>query len=156
MQKNVGIKNVCVNRKASFNYNIEETYEAGMSLLGTEVKSLRAGRSNIKDSFVLIKNGEAFLENAHISPYEHGNIFNHDPLRRRKLLLHKREIDYLTGKVQEKGYSLVPLSIYFVRGKAKVKVALATGKKLYDKRRSIKEKEDKREISRALKYKQRY
>lgn len=122
-----------------------------MSLLGTEVKSLREGRANLKDSYAMIKNGEAFLMNCHISPYSHGNIQNHDPLRTRKLLLHKREINKLWGNVSQKGLTLIPLKIYFKNGKAKVEIGLAKGKRQYEKRARIKEKEAKREIERHLK-----
>lgn len=142
---------VCQNRKAFHDYNIEETIEAGMSLLGTEVKSLRDGKGNLKDSYVLIKNNEAFLFNCHISPYSHGNIMNHEPLRTRKLLLHKKEIERLQGKVAQKGYSLIPLKIYFKKSVAKVEIGLAKGKKQYEKRESIKEREAKRDIDKAMK-----
>lgn len=155
-QKNSKIKIVCENRKARHDYFIHETFEAGLALVGTEVKSLRAGRANLKDSFAFIRNGEAVLENVHISPYEHGNIFNHDPLRTRKLLLHKAEITRLFSKTKEKGLTLIPLKIYFARGKAKVELALASGKKNYDKRQAIAEKTAKREIDRALKERQKY
>ncbi len=155
-KKNEKIKIVCENRKAWHDYFIQETYEAGIALVGTEVKSLREGKANLKDSFALIKNGEAILENVHISPYEHGNIFNHDPLRVRKLLLHKAEITRLSSKTKEKGLTLVPLKIYFTKGKAKVEIALASGKKNYDKRQVIAEKTAKREIDRALKERQKY
>ncbi len=154
--KNSAIKIVCENRKARHDYFIHETFEAGIALVGTEVKSLRAGKANLKDSFVIIKNGEALLDNMHISPYEHGNIFNHDPLRQRKLLLHKAEILRLFSKTKEKGFALVPLKIYFAKGRAKVELALATGKKLYDKRRVLAEKAAKREVDRALKERQKY
>ncbi|WP_196591726.1 SsrA-binding protein SmpB [Pectinatus frisingensis] len=154
--KNGKLKIVCENRKAWHDYFILEKYEAGIALVGTEVKSLREGKANLKDSFVIIKNGEAILENVHISPYEHGNIFNHDPLRARKLLLHKTEITRLFSKTQEKGLTLVPLKIYFTKGRAKVEIALASGKKNYDKRRVIAEKTAKREIDRALRERQKY
>ena len=154
--KNSKLKIVCENRKAWHDYFILEKYEAGIALVGTEVKSLREGKANLKDSFVIIKNGEAILENVHISPYEHGNIFNHDPLRDRKLLLHKTEITRLFSKTQEKGLTLVPLKIYFTKGRAKVEIALASGKKNYDKRRVIAEKTAKREIDRALRERQKY
>ena len=154
--KNSKLKIVCENRKAWHDYFILEKYEAGIVLVGTEVKSLREGKANLKDSFVIIKNGEAILENVHISPYEHGNIFNHDPLRARKLLLHKTEITRLFSKTQEKGLTLVPLKIYFTKGRAKVEIALASGKKNYDKRRVIAEKTAKREIDRALRERQKY
>lgn len=144
-------KTVASNRKAFYDYHIEEKYEAGISLLGTEVKSLRDGRVNLKDSYVIIKEGEAFLFNCHISPYSHGNINNHEPLRTRKLLLHKKEIAKLWGKISQQGLTLIPLKIYFKNGKAKVEVGLAKGKRQYEKRDSIKEKEAKREIERHIK-----
>jgi len=147
-------KIVVTNKKARHDFFIEETYEAGISLLGTEVKSLRNGRANIKDSFARIVGDEIFLFNMHISPYEQGNIANHDPIRDRKLLLHKNEIGRLMGKVKEKGYTLVPLQVYFKRGYAKVEIALAKGKHLYDKRQTIAEKEAQREMQRAFKAKQ--
>jgi len=142
---------VCQNRKAYHDYHIEETIEAGLSLLGTEVKSLREGKGNLKDSYVLVKDNEVFLLNCHISPYSHGNITNHEPLRTRKLLLHKKEIERLRGKVAQKGYALVPLKIYFKGSRAKVEVGLAKGKRLFEKRESIKEREAKRTIERAMK-----
>jgi len=144
-------KVIATNRKAYHDYHILEKYEAGMSLVGTEVKSLREGRANLKDSYALIKDGEAFLFNCHISPYSHGNIQNHDPLRTRKLLLHTKEIDKLWGKTAQQGFTLVPLKIYFKNGKAKVEIGVAKGKKQYEKRASIKEKEAKREIERHMK-----
>ncbi|GAB6184164.1 SsrA-binding protein SmpB [Thermodesulfovibrio hydrogeniphilus] len=149
----MSIKIVCQNKKAYADYDIEETIEAGVVLTGTEVKALREGRANIKDSYVIIKDGEAFLLNCHISPYSHGNIFNHDPVRTRKLLLHKREIQRLAGKIQQKGYSLIPLKIYFKGPYAKVEIAIARGRKKYEKRDIIKKKEAQREIERALKNK---
>lgn len=142
---------VATNRKAHHDYFIEETFEAGISLLGTEVKSLRGGRANLKDSYVIIKDGEAFLLNCHISPYSHGNIQNHDPLRTRKLLLHKKEISKLWGNISQKGLTIIPLKIYFKKGKAKVEIGLAKGKRQYEKRESIKEKEANREIERHMK-----
>ncbi len=145
------MKAVAENRKAYHDYFIEEKYEAGISLLGTEVKSLREGKANIRESYVLIKEGEAFLLNCHISPYSHGNITNHDPLRTRKLLLKKTEIERLKGKITQKGYTLVPLSIYFKGPYAKIEIGLAKGKKLFDKREALKEKEAGRQIERALK-----
>lgn len=144
-------KIITTNRKAYHDYHIQETYEAGISLLGTEVKSLREGRANLKDSYALIKNEEIFLFNCHISPYSHGNIQNHDPLRTRKLLLHKKEISRLWGKISQQGFTLVALKIYFKHGKAKVELGLAKGKRQYEKRASIKEKEAKREIERHIK-----
>lgn len=142
---------VSQNRKAFHDYNIEESIEAGIALVGTEVKSLREGRANLKDSYALIKNNEVFLVNCHISEYSHGNITNHEPLRTRKLLLHREEINRLRGKVAQKGYSLIPLKIYFKGSVAKVEIGLARGKAKYEKRESIKEREAKREISKALK-----
>jgi len=142
---------VATNRKARHDYFIEETVEAGVVLQGTEVKSLRLGLANLTDSYVLIRNNEAFLFNANISPYTHGNIANHEPLRTRKLLLHKAEIVKLLWKMTQKGFTLIPLKLYFVRGKAKVLIGLAKGKKSYDKRDTIKEKESKREVERVMK-----
>ena len=140
------------NRKARFDYHILETYEAGLALEGTEVKSLRAGKVNLKDSFVRItKKGELVVMNMHISPYDFGNYNNHDPLRTRRLLMHRREIDRLLGKVKEKGYSLIPLQLYFKRGFVKMELALCTGKKIYDKRRDMADKDAKREMQRVLK-----
>jgi len=128
------IQMIANNRRARHDYHIEETMEAGIVLQGTEVKSLRLGRVNLRDSFARVEKGEVFLYDMHISPYEQGNRFNHDPLRVRKLLLHKREIKRLIGKTREEGYTLIPTRLYFSRGKAKVELALAKGKKLYDKR----------------------
>lgn len=145
------MKVVCQNRKAYHDYQIEETLEAGIALLGTEVKSLREGKANLKDSYVILKGGEAFLLNCHISPYSHGNIANHEPLRTRKLLLHRKEIDRLGGKAAAKGYTLIPLKIYFKDSFAKVEIGLARGKKFFEKRDTIKEREAKREIERAMK-----
>lgn len=141
---------VSTNKKAYHDYSIEETYEAGISLLGTEVKSMREGRVNLKDSYAVIKGNEIFLFNCHISPYSHGNIQNHDPLRTRKLLLHRREIDKLWGKLSQRGFTLIPLRIYFRRGKAKVEIGLVKGKRKYEKREALKEKEAQREIQRHL------
>ncbi len=145
------MKVVCQNRKAYHDYHIEDTVEAGIALLGTEVKSLREGKANLKDSYVLMKGGEAFLLNCHISPYSHGNISNHDPLRTRKLLLHGKEIERLAGKASVQGYTLIPLKIYFKDSFAKVEIGVAKGKRLYEKRETIKEREAKREIERAMK-----
>jgi SsrA-binding protein len=144
-------KVVCKNRRAWHEYEILETMEAGMALVGTEVKSLREGRVNLKDSYAKVEGEEVFLVDAHISPYSHGNIMNHDPLRRRKLLLHKREIRRLAGKVQERGLTLIPLQIYFKAGRAKVELALAKGKRLYDKRAAIKKRDERRDLQRELK-----
>ncbi|MEK6581893.1 MAG: SsrA-binding protein SmpB [Nitrospirota bacterium] len=141
---------VCQNRKAYHDYHIEETIEAGIALLGTEVKSLRAGQANLKDSYVLVKDNEVFLLNCHISPYSHGNITNHEPLRTRKLLLHRKEIERLRGKVAQKGYTLIPLKVYFKGSMAKVEVGFAKGKQVFEKRDKIKEREAKREIARAI------
>ncbi len=138
------------NRKARHQFFIEETYEAGISLVGTEVKSLRDGRANLTDAYAVIKNGEAWLMQAHISPYREGTYNNHEPKRARKLLLHKFEIRRLHSKVNEKGYTLVPLRMYFFRGKVKVEIAVAKGKKLYDKRDSIAEKDARRQIERGM------
>lgn len=139
------------NRKARHDFFIEETFEAGISLLGTEIKSIREGRMNLRDSYVLLKDGEAFLLNCHISPYSHGNIMNHDPLRERKLLLNRRELDRLKGKTTQKGYTIVPLKAYFKGPYVKIEIGLATGKKLFDKRETIKRKEAERQIERAVK-----
>ena len=147
------MKVVCQNRKAFHDYHIEETVEAGIALLGTEVKSLREGKANLKDSYVLTKEGEAFLLNCHISPYSHGNIMNHDPLRTRKLLLHRQEINRLTGKAASKGFTIIPLKLYFKESFAKVEIGLAKGKQLFEKRDKIKEREAHREIERAMKTK---
>jgi len=147
-------KIVAFNRKARHDFFILETFEAGIALTGTEVKSLRLGRVSLQDSYADIKNGEVWLCNLHISPYEHGNIYNHDPKRPRKLLLNKDEIAYLIGKVREKGLTLIPISIYFNEyGWAKVELALAKGKKVYDKRRDLAEKAEKRELERLYKMK---
>lgn len=136
---------VCSNRKARHDYEVVETYEAGIVLKGTEVKALREGRANLKDSYAKIKDGEIFLLNSHISPYSYGNVNNHEPERERKLLMHKREIMRLLGKVKERGYTLVPLSIYFDKNnRVKVELALAKGKSKYDKRESIKRRDEKR------------
>jgi len=142
---------VCQNKKAYHDYSIEETLEAGIQLQGTEVKSLREGKANLKDSYALLKNSEVFLLNCHISPYSHGNIMNHEPLRTRKLLLHRKEIERIRGKAQQKGYALIPLKIYFKGSHAKVEIGLAKGKRLYEKRETIKEREAKRTIERAMK-----
>lgn len=145
------MKVVCQNRKAFHDYFIEDTLEAGIALSGTEVKSLREGKANLKDSYVLVKGGEVFLLNCHISPYSHGNIMNHDPVRTRKLLLHRKEIDRMSGKAVAKGYTLIPLKIYFKASFAKVEIGLAKGKRLFEKRDTIKEREAKREIEKAMK-----
>ena len=149
---NEEIKNLVTNRKARHEYFIENSMEAGIELKGTEVKSLRKGKGNIKDSYISFSNDmEAFIENMHISPYEQGNIYNEDPLRKRKLLLHKSEIRKLSRAVQTKGVTVIPLNVYLIRGKVKVEIAIARGKKLYDKRNDMAKKEEKRKIERALK-----
>lgn len=139
------------NKKAYHDYFIDEKIEAGIELFGTEVKSVRAGTVNLKDSYVSLKTGEAILIGMHISPYEQGNIFNRDPLRERRLLLHKKEIMRLIGKTKEKGYSLIPLQVYFSGSKVKIELGLARGKKAYDKRDSIAERDAKRNMERAVK-----
>ena len=144
-------KLIANNKKAYHEYFIEETYEAGVSLHGTEVKSLRMGKCSIKESFIRIENGEIFVYGMHVSPYEKGNIFNKDPLRVKKLLMHKYEINKLAGKVAEKGYTLVPLQVYFKNGRVKTQIGLARGKKLYDKRESIAKKDQRRETEREFK-----
>ena len=147
-----GYRVVSDNRQARYLYEILEIYEAGIKLLGTEVKSIRAGRINIQDGYALIKNGEAWLLNAHISPYNaSGQYFNHEPRRTRKLLLHHQEIRKLIGKVEQQGLTLVPLKIYLKRGWVKVSIALARGKKVYDKRETIKQRQDQRDMQRAMK-----
>jgi SsrA-binding protein len=143
-------KNICQNKTARLNYFIDDTFEAGIVLVGTEVKSLREGRANLKDGYAVVKDEEVYLHELHISPYTHGNRYNHDPLRVRKLLLHKREIRRLYGKSREKGLTLVPLKMYFKNGKVKVEIGIGRGKKLHDKREDIKLKEDQRDIERAF------
>ena len=145
------MKIITENRKARHDYTIEESFEAGIALKGTEVKSLRAGKANLKDSFAIIENGELYLHGMHISPYEQGNIFNVEPMRPRKLLMHKKEILRLLGKTKEQGLTLVPLKAYFKKDKIKIELALAKGKKLYDKRDAAAEKSAKREIEKAMK-----
>ena len=145
------LKLVANNKKAYHDYFIEDKYEAGIALHGTEVKSLRMGKCSIKESFIRIENGEMFAYGMHISPYEKGNIFNKDPLRVKKLLLHKYEINKLAGKLAEQGYTLVPLPVYFAKGKAKMEIGLAKGKKLYDKRQDIAKKDQRRENERDFK-----
>lgn len=146
-----GVRNVAENRKARHDYSIEETYEAGLALVGTEVKSIRAGKVNIKDSYAKIKNGEAIVVGMHVSPYEQGNIFNRDPFRERKLLLHKREILKLKARSETEGYSLIPLQLYLKDGLVKMELAVAKGKKLYDKRHDIAERDAKRQIEQRRK-----
>jgi SsrA-binding protein len=145
------IKIIAENRKARHNYFIEETYEAGMVLLGTEVKSLRLGRVNLKDSYARINKGEVFVHQIHIGAYPFAYYGNHDPLRKRKLLLHRYEIKKLYGKVNEKGFSLIPLKIYFQKGKAKLTLALAKGKRKYDKRETIRRRDEQRDLERSKK-----
>lgn len=146
-------KLIANNKKAYHDYFIEETYEAGVALHGTEVKSMRQGKCSIKESFIRIENGEVFVYGMHVSPYEKGNIFNKDPLRVKKLLLHRQEISRLSGKVAEKGLTLVPLQVYFKEGKVKVEIGLARGKKLYDKRQDIAKKDQRREAEKEFKVK---
>jgi len=148
------IKIIAENRKARHDYFIEEAYEAGIALTGTEVKSLRAGKVNLKDSYAQVINGEMFIEQMHISPYEQGNRFNVDPLRRRKLLMHKREIMKLYGQVKQEGLTLIPLKLYFTKGKVKVEIAVCKGKKLYDKRDAEAAKDAKREMARVFRGKE--
>ena len=145
------MKTIAQNKKARHDYCVEETYEAGIELCGTEVKSLRAGRVNLKDSWCSIVDGEIFVNGMHISPYEQGNIFNRDPMRVRKLLMHKKEILKLYGTVKQTGYSLIPISLYFKDSKVKLQVGLCKGKKLYDKRADMAERSAKRDMERAVK-----
>lgn len=147
------MKLVANNKKAYHDFFIEETYEAGIVLHGTEVKSLRMGKCSIKEAFIRIENGEVYVYGMHISPYEKGNIFNKDPLRVKKLLLHKQQIRKLIGNSSEKGYTIVPLKVYFSNGRAKMEIGLAKGKKLYDKRQDIAKKDQKREAEKELKIK---
>ena len=146
-------KLIANNKKAFFDYFIEDKYEAGIALHGTEVKSLRLGKCSIKESFIRIEKGEMYIYNMHISPYEKGNIFNKDPLRIKKLLLHKYEINKLAGEIQQKGYTLVPLSVYLSGSLVKVEIGLARGKKLYDKRQDIAKKDQRREAEKNFKVK---
>ncbi len=151
MAKEHGTKLIANNKKAYHDYFIEDTYEAGIALVGTEVKSLRMGQCSVKEAFIRIEKGEVYVYQMHINPYEKGNIFNKDPLRPRKLLLHKYEIDKLLGKIKEKGYTLVPLKVYFKNSLVKVEIGLARGKKLYDKRESIAKHDQQREMQREFK-----
>ena len=144
-------KLIANNKKAYHDFFIDETYECGIALHGTEVKSMRMGKCSIKEAFVRIEDGEVFVDGMHVSPYEKGNIFNKDPLRVKKLLLHKYEINKLLGKIKEKGYTLVPLQVYFKDGKVKVEIGLARGKKLYDKREAIAKKDQRREAEKEFK-----
>lgn len=154
-KNNEGVKISTENRKARHDYHIHEAFETGLVLQGTEVKSLRAGKANLKDSYAQIKDGEMFLYNMHVSPYEQGNIFNHEPLRPRKLLMHKSEIIKLFSKTREKGFTLVPLKVYFKHGKAKLELGLASGKKNYDKRQDLADRAAKRDMDRAMKERRR-
>lgn len=156
MAKEKGSRLIANNKKAYHDYFIEEIYEAGIALHGTEVKSLRMGKCSIKESFVRIENEEVYIYGMHISPYEKGNIFNRDPLRVKKLLLHKSEIRKMKGKIAEKGYTLVPLKVYFNRSLVKVEIGLAKGKKLYDKRQDIAKKDQRREAERDFKVRNLY
>ena len=149
--KNAKNKQVAKNSKAYHDYFVDDTYEAGIALFGTEIKSIRGGQVNLKDSYCSIKDGEIFVVGMHVSPYEHGNIFNRDPLRKRRLLMHKKEILKLHGLVAQKGVSLIPLSLYFSGSRVKVEVGLCRGKKLYDKRESIAKHDADREIERKMK-----
>jgi len=148
-------KTIAQNKKARHDFFIEDTFEAGIALAGTEVKSLRCGEVNLKDSFCIVRDGEIFVHGMHISPYEKGNIFNKDPMRERKLLMHKREILKLFNEIKRAGYSVVPLSLYFKGSRVKVQIALARGKKLYDRREDIAKRDSQREMDRAMKEKNR-
>lgn len=146
-----GYKLICDNRKAKFNYQLQDRFEAGLVLTGSEVKSLRAGKANLTDAYADVRNAEVFLLQAHIEPYEMGGYANHEPKRKRKLLLHRDEIEKLIGKIKTKGLSLIPTKMYFKKGRAKIELALGTGKKVHDKRQTIKDREVGREMDRALK-----
>lgn len=154
MAENAEIKLIAQNRKAYHDYFVDETIEVGIVLQGTEVKSIREGKINLKDSYALIKDAEVFVENMHISPYSHGNIANHEPTRRRKLLMKRAEINRLIGKVKEKGFTLIPLKVYIKRGKVKLVIGLVRGKHKYDKRQSIADRDSKREIEKAFRERQ--
>jgi SsrA-binding protein len=147
---NVPIKVISVNRQAYHDYYVERTVEAGIALMGTEIKSIRDGKVNLRGSYAIARNGELWLENAHIAVYEHGNRYNHDPMRNRKLLLHRKEIEQLEAKVATKGLTLIPLKLYLKGGRAKIELGLCRGKKLYDKREAIAERDVKREIERVI------
>ena len=147
---NEGIKVIAQNRKAHFNYFLSDFIEAGIELKGTEIKSLRVSGATIGDSYIIIRNNEAEIINMYIKPYDHGNLFNHDPLRNRKLLLHKKEIAWLVAKIKQEGYTIIPTKIYFRKGKAKVEIALSKGKKNYDKRETIKKRDIERELNKGL------
>ena len=148
--KNESVKIISVNRQAYHDYFVERTIEAGISLVGTEIKSIRDGKVNLRGSYAIARNGELWLENAHIAVYDHGNRYNHEPLRNRKLLLHRREIEQLQAKVATKGLTLIPLKLYLKGGRAKIELGLCRGKKLYDKREAIAERDVKREIERVI------
>jgi SsrA-binding protein len=150
-QSEAGTKPVASNRKALHEYFIEDTYEAGIALTGTEIKSVRAGRVNLRDGYVMIRNGQPWLLNVHISPYDFGNRENHEPRRERRLLLHRQEIHKMTTKVHERGWTIVPLSMYLKNGLAKIEIALVRGKRLYDKRDAVAERDANRELRRAVK-----
>ncbi len=150
MSKNEGIKPVAQNKKAYHDYFILEKYEAGIELFGTEVKSVRAGKINLKDSWCHVRNGEIFAMGMHISPYEQGNIFNRDPMREKKLLMHKKEIKQLYAKIKQEGLTVIPLTVYFKNGRAKLEIGLCKGKKLYDKREAAAQKEAERKIERGM------
>ena len=152
-KKPAGEKIIAQNKTARLNYFIDDTYEAGIALVGTEVKALREGKANLKDSYALVRDGEVFVHEMHISPYTYGNRQNHDPLRVRKLLLHKGEIKRLYGKSRERGLALIPLKLYFKSGKVKIEIGVGRGKKHYDKRESLRVKEDRREIERGMRRK---
>ena len=151
MQKKEETKMVAQNKKAYHDYFVEETFEAGIELFGTEVKSVRQGKVNLKDSWCNIVNGEIFANGMHISPYDHGNIFNRDPLRPKKLLMHKKEILKLFGLTKQQGYAIIPLQVYFVKGRAKLQIGLCKGKKLYDKREDIAKRDAQRDMDRRMK-----
>ena len=153
-KKDASVKIIAQNKTARINYHIDDTFETGIVLMGTEVKSLREGKANLKDCYALVKDGEVFVHDMHISPYSHGNRMNHDPLRIRKLLLHKNEIKRLYGKSREKGLALIPLKLYFNKGKVKLEIGIGKGKRLYDKRESLKTKMDKRDMDRGMRGKE--
>ena len=150
-KETTGIKIIALNKKAGFNYFLSDHLECGISLVGTEIKSLRNNACNLSDAYIVFRNGEAEVVNMHISHYKEGNLFNHDPLRSRKLLLHKKEIRWFEQRIKAGGYTVVPTKIYFKKGRAKLEIALAKGKKLYDKRESEKERDDKRAMDKAMK-----
>jgi SsrA-binding protein len=153
VKENIAQKLIASNKTARRDYEITDIYEAGMVLTGTEVKALRAGKANLKDSYALVNDEEVYLRELHIGHYDHGNRYNHEPLRERKLLLHKREISKLYGKSREKGLALIPLKLYFKNGKVKVEIGIGKGKKLYDRRQDIKKREERRDIARDFKSK---